>query len=555
MWKRNVLFLVLCLTGLVAVSAGLLRRERVEHPRHFWSQRYAEPDYRTVIDKVNGEFRAHWQNVGVEPAPRADDLMIARRLSLGLTGTIPSLEEIRKLEKVPPEDRVEWWVSRLLEDRRYSDYIAERLARAFVGTDNGPFLVYRRRRFVTWLSDRLFEDDPRYALRYDALVRKLLAEDGLWTDKPAVNFVTATLDPNNDNKPDPIRLAGRTSRAFLGLRIDCLQCHDDKLGHVSLGSPDHTRDGQQSDFHQLAAFFGSVENSPLGVREKEKTDGYKYKYLHAEQDDTIPPVVPYFPNLVEKNDSLRWQLAQWVTHKENKPFARAVVNRFWALMFGRPLVQPIDDIPLFGPFPPALETLSEDFVQHNYDLRRLIRVIAATEVFQRDSRADFPIEKRHEAAWAAFPLSRLRPEQVAGGVIQAASVTTIDASSHIISQLTKFGETNNFVERYGDMGEDEFTDRGGTITQRLLMMNGELVKERTREHPILNASTRIAALSPDVPTAVDTAYLTVLTRRPTAKERECFVHQISDAPKGQRNEELEDLFWSLLNSTEFSWNH
>ena len=551
MWKRNVLFVALCLTGLIAVSAGLLRRERVEHPRHFWPQRYAEPDYRAVIDAVNGEFRASWQKAGVEPAPRADDLLIARRLSLGLTGTIPSLEEIRKLEKVPPEDRVEWWVSRLLEDRRYSDYIAERLARAFVGTDNGPFLVFRRRRFVAWISDRLFEGD----LPYDALVRKLLAEDGLWTDKPEVNFVTASLDQNNDNKPDPIRLAGRTTRAFLGLRIDCLQCHDDKLGHVSLGEPGHTRDGQQSDFHQLAAFFGKVENSALGVRENKAAKGYNYKYLHGEKDETIPPVVPYFPELLDKHDSLRGQLAQWVTHKENKPFARAVVNRFWALMLGRPLVQPIDDIPLFGPFPPALETLAADFVQHDYDLRRLIRVMAATEVFQRDSRADFPIEKRHEEAWAVFPLSRLRPEQVAGGVIQAASVTTIDASSHIIAQLTKYGETNNFVERYGDMGEDEFTDRGGTITQRLLMMNGELVKERTKENPILNASTRIASFSPDVPTAVDTAYLTILTRRPSPKERECFARQISDAPQRERNSDLEDLFWTLLNSTEFSWNH
>ena len=85
-----------------------------------------------------------------------------------------------------------------------------------------------------------------------------------------------------------------------------------------------------------------------------------------------------------------------------------MVNRIWALLFGRPLVEPIDNIPLEGPYPPGLEMLADDFVAHGYDCQRLIRVIAATDVFQRDSRADFEINLlEHEEAWAAFPLTRL----------------------------------------------------------------------------------------------------------------------------------------------------
>ena len=90
------------------------------------------------------------------------------------------------------------------------------------------------------------------------MVHDLVAAEGLWTDKPEVNFLTATFD-SNDSQPDPVRLAARTSRAFLGLRIDCLQCHSDFLGNVSLGDVDDPREGLQSDFHQLAAFFTSTE--------------------------------------------------------------------------------------------------------------------------------------------------------------------------------------------------------------------------------------------------------------------------------------------------------
>ena len=480
-------------------------------------------------------------------AARANHLTLTRRLGLGLMGTVPSLEEIRAIEELPEDQRIEWWLSRILEDRRYADYVAERLARAFVGTENGPFLVYRRRRFVSWLSDRLYENMP-----YDELVRQLISDAGIWTDSPAVNFVTVTLDQNNDNQPDPIRLAGRTTRAFLGMRIDCLQCHDDALGTIALGSPDSPREGLQSDFHQLAAFYSEASSSLLGISDGDGV--YRYKYLHGDEDALVEPVPPFSSDFFQREGTRREQLARWVTHPENRPFARAIVNRIWALMFGKPLVDPIDDIPLHGSFPPGLETLADDLVQHNFDLRRLIRLIAGTGVFQRDSRAEFEVTARHEAKWAVFPLTRLRPDQVAGSIIQAASLKTIDANSHIIAQIQRFGQQNDFVRRYGDTGEDEFDVHSGTITQRLLMMNGELVKERIKEDLLANATTRISTLAPTNQQAVETAYLAVLGRRPSDREREHFSKRMSE-PDAVTEKIVEDLYWVLINSTEFSWNH
>ncbi|HZN33101.1 MAG TPA: DUF1553 domain-containing protein, partial [Pirellulaceae bacterium] len=384
-------------------------------------------------------------------------------------------------------------------------------------------------------------------------VRRLISEEGIWTGKPATNFITATANPGQENQPDPIRLAGRTARAFLGMRIDCLQCHDDKLGNILVGSPGNIHDGTQADFHQLAAFFGATRISLVGVQEADQQ--YKTKYLKADAEEVVPAKVPFAREIFDGHGGRREQLARWVTHRENKPFARATVNRVWALLFGRPLVEPIDDIPLVGQYPPGMQLLADDFVAHKYDLQRLIRLIAASEAFRRDSRADFEITEKHERAWAAFPLSRLRPEQVAGSLIQASSLTTLNGDAHILLQLAKFGQTREFVERYGDLGEDEFVGRGSTIPQRLLLMNGQLVKERTQPNPLVSGSTRIAALGGSPQKQVEAAYLTVLTRRPTSDELAHFTRRLADREGRNQPEALEDLYWALVNSTEFTWNH
>ncbi len=545
MLARNCLFLAVCLFGAGLVGNLLLRRDRVPQPK---PPRFDQEAFTASIQRLNAEFERSWQDKGLEKSPRADDLTIARRLSLALTGTVPSLEEIRALEAVPPADRVAWWTNHLLEDRRFADYWAERLARIYVGSEQGNIILFRRRRFSIWLADQLANNTA-----YDALVRELLADEGIWTGKPATNFVTATANPASANQPDPVRLAGRTARAFLGMRIDCLQCHDDKLGNVEVGSENDLHSGTQANFHELAAFFGSTELKLVGVTEGSKP--YKIKYLYADNETIVPPKVPFDQALFDGHGTRRSQLARWVTHPKNKPFARATVNRIWALVFGKPLVEPIDDIPLVGPYPAGLQLLADDFVEHGYDLQRLIRLIAASDVFQRDSRGDFEITEAHEKALAVFPLSRLRPEQISGSLIQAASLKTINGQAHVLMRLAMYDQNRKFVERYGDLGEDEFTDRGSTIPQRLLMMNGNLVKDRTQPNPLVSGSTRIATLTGRPQKQVEASYLAILTRRPTTEETQHFAQRLKDREERNRAQAMEDLYWTLVNSTEFSWNH
>jgi hypothetical protein len=532
---RNLLFVGLVGGGLFAVGYNLMPPRAPKPVTTYDASAYSDGKFRATIDRVDESFRQQWAAAGLQPAQPAPDLLVARRLALALVGAVPSLEEIRQLETLPADQRLPWWLDHLLQDPRFADYFAERLARTYVGTENGPFILYRRHRFVSWLEEQLAQNRP-----YDQIVRDLIADEGLWTDRPATNFVSVTSQQDKQNQPDPVRLAGRVTRAFLGLRLDCAQCHNHPFA-----------EWKKADFEGLSAFFGQTHVGFTGVYDA--PGEYVVEDRKTQEKRTVEARVPFAPELLPDHGTRRQQLAAWVTHPKNPYFARAAVNRVWALLFSRPLVDPVDNLQTNDPIPAALQILADDFTDQKYDLRRLVRVIASSEAFRLDSALNGGDEDAAEKAWAIFPLTRLRPEQVAGGVLQAASVSTNDADSNILFRLARYGQENEFVKRYGDSGEDEFDGRTGTIPQRLLMMNGALVDDKIKQSPF-NASTRVAWMAPDDPKAVETAYLAVLTRRPTPAEAEHFEAALANHDR-TRAQRLEDLFWALINSTEFSWNH
>jgi hypothetical protein len=532
------------------LNRGLQGRARLENRQSFTpAPAQIDDELSAVVAAVNQEFQVDWQNRGYTPAPEADWWTVCRRVSLAMIGCGLSVEELRLLEALPEELRVNSLVERLLADERFHDYWAERWARTYVSNEEGPFLVYRRRKFVHWLSEQLQSNRP-----YDQVVRELLEAKGFMTDQPAVNFVTLTTQGGvEEGQPDPIKLAARTSRAVLGTRIDCLQCHDDFLDEVQLGDPSQPRSGTQQDFHRLAAFFATARiNGLQGIRD-EQDRKYEYKFLHEDETVVVEPQVPFLPQLLSSEGSPRRRLAAWATHRENLPAMRAAVGRVWALLFGKPITHAVDDIPLQGHLPPGLNCLAEDFAEHGFNLQRLVRIITRLRTFRLDSRSPQGITSDQEQAWGAFPLVPLRPEQVAGSIVQACRLTTLDRNTAAVLQLQAFGEQNDFVKRHGDTGEDEFKQDAVTITQRLLVMNGELVDERTRDNFILNASTHIAMFSPEPKDAVNTTFLAVFNRLPREAELTRFTNLVTEAPTVKSG--IEDLYWVLLNSTEFAWNH
>lgn len=541
MWAKNTLFVAIVLGAALALRASLFPLSTAERKIAFDATPTAKPDFRVTVAKVDRAFREEWAAKGLQHAAPAPDLAVARRLSLSLTGSVPSLEDIRQFEAQPAETRVEGWANHLLQDRRCADYFAERLSRAYVGTEDGPLIAYRKRKFIAWLSDEFLKNRP-----YSEVVQQMIAAQGLNTDTPAVNFVAATYDEAK-KAPDPEKLAIRVTRAFLGLRIDCAQCHDHFLEPA----------WKQTHFQSLAAFFGRTQHKVTNVADANNGE-YSFEDRVNGGTHEIAPAVPFLPELLPAYGTRRERLATWVTDPQNVYFARATVNRMWAMMFGRPLTRRVEVQTLAEmsdeKIPPALRILADDFAAHGHDLRRLILLIASTEAFKLDSAAEFEIRDEHEDAWAVFPLSRLRPEQVIGNVIQAASVKTINQQSHIFVRLARYFNERDFVKRYGDVDDDEFARASGTIPQRLLMMNGDLVDGKAKEE-LLNASSQIAMFAPDDRAAVETAYLTVLTRRPTSKESDHFAAKLAGTKGDARKRHLADLYWVLFNSTELSFNH
>lgn len=532
----------LIVAGLLTVLVlGAARSPRLPVPSIPASDQLA--DTRVTVDAVSDFLQARWRDAAVAPAETADDLTVLRRLSLALHGTLPSLEEIRRFESDVEQSRIERWTWQLLNDRRFADYFSVRLARSLIGAEGGQFILFRRDRFTQWLADNIQQNRP---LR--DLVREMIASQGLWTGVPATNYVTQAVA---DGNLDPNKLAGRTVRAFLGQRIDCAQCHNHPFAHW-----------KQNEFEGLAACFGQVKIAVTGV-EDDASKKWEVEDRKTLDKHAVAPAVPFGSEWWPDTGTTRERLAAWVTHPDNRRFERAMANRVWGLVFGRPWMSPIDDLPdppsAESP-PDLLDLLGRDFREHGYDLKRLVYLVTASPPFRLSSR--HPAFETGEQAelvesqWAAFPLVRLRPEQMIGAMVQAGAIKTIDQNSHLITRVLKFFRQNDFVRDYGDLGEQEMEDRSGTIPQALLRMNGRFAREVGDANP-MSAAGRIAGAAPTEAAAIETAYLCCLSRRPTAEETE-FFGTPADSKKPSPNNRaqlMEDLFWTLFNSPEFCWNH
>jgi hypothetical protein len=458
----------------------------------------------------------------------APELTVLRRLSLALHGTVPSLAQIREFEAHSAPDRLERWTVRLLADPRYSNYMAERWARAFVGTDQGTPFLFRRDRLVAWLADALMAGVPM-----DRIVRDLIGSQGLWTDRPATNFVTAA---TVEGKIDPFKLAGRSVRAFLGQRMDCAQCHDHPFASW-----------KQHQFEAVAAFFGSTRIGLLGLRD----DGGTLEVTDQKSRRRIQPAYPFLPELGPRTGTARQRFAVWVTARENRRFARAVANRLWGLLFGRALVEPVDDIPDPPAVPDPLDLLANELVAHHYDLGHLIRVITALAPFRAES---LPPGGKTVSEWSSFPVVRLRPEQLIGALIQTSNLGTVDQTAAFLKRVVRFLRQEDFVRQFGDPGEAELSTRPGTIPQRFMLLNSKVVRELSAAN-VLNAAGRISSMAVSPEELVELCYLVCLTRRPVPQELAVILPQLRGIKKRERNERTEDIFWALINTTEFSWGH
>lgn len=558
-----------------------------------------------LTSRIDAALAEHYAARRLTPGPAVDDLTLARRLWLDLLGTIPSLQELRKIEALPREGRRARLIDQALSDPRFNEQLAVRLSRIAVGHDARPDdLIYRQRRLIVWLTAQVARNRP-----WDQLVREMLTAEGLSTDTPAVNFTYSQAS-------DPSKLAARSARAFLGVRIDCAQCHDHPF----------TR-WKQSDFEGIAAWFARVDSDVSGIKERpagelefllpvegaqmlggamrtgkpadhpeSKTESKSQaewdEKAKDEQDEesaegaakpvrakfgqpvrahpkqhkdlprrTVAPAVPFgHAYLPTDAASRRHAFAAWVTHRKNPYFAQAFVNRMFQWVMGQGLVEPLDALDTDKPRLPKLMTLlAEDFVAHGYDIRRTVRALVSSRLYRLTSAAPAGADE-HEAveAFTVAPLKPLRGDQLAAALFQASSFRTHDRTRALILRFARWAGMNEFTQRHAD-DLDRETPEEETLLQRLHLLNGRHVSEITKDGELFAPTTRLPLLSSSEAMAIEGAFLMTLTRRPTEEERTHFVTLLEEAQgeQGKRGEArtkvMTDLFWALINTTEFAW--
>jgi hypothetical protein len=497
--------------------------------------RAAAADPRALADRIDKHLDARLAAAGVKPAPPADDAEFLRRAYLDLTGRIPAPRDVHDFLADPDPDKRAKLVDELLDTPRYASHNAA-VWRALLlpeAAADGQARVFQPG-FEAWLRLKFRSNTP-----YDAFVRELLTAP-ISADPNAPDPVMR--DPARPNplafyavkEAKPENLAAATARVFLGIQIECAQCHDHPFAKWS-----------RDQFWQTAAFFAGVERHGDGVfdpvsdarRRELAVPNAKRTVAAAFLDGTDPAWA--------KDASPRAVLAGWVTAKGNPFFARAGANRVWAHLFGRGIVDPPDDFHDGNPpsHPELLDELARAFAAADFDLKSLTRAVCRTKAYQRTSARPAPTPD-DARLFARMAVKGLTGEQLFDSLALATGYRDSPGRASARGAfLTQFART-------GRPAEPETS-----ITQALTLMNGKLVNRLTT----LDGSPTLLAVceTPGMTTAdrIEALYVAALSRKPTAAERERMTAFVATAGTGQQSERLADVFWVLLNAAEFRLNH
>jgi hypothetical protein len=515
---------VLCLF----VTGGLLRADRAESPVGPTGPRGADAPALTAL--IDQHLAARWAAAGVQPAPRSEDAEFIRRLYLDLAGRIPSIIEVRDfLDDLRPDKR-RLWAERLLVEDSYAHHFANVWRAWLLPRSDNQQLSYLVPGFEKWLRQRLKENAG-----YDRLVRELLTPAPDNRTEPAVSaFYEA-----NERKAE--NLAASTSRLFLGINLECAQCHNHPFAAWT-----------RTQFWEYAAFFVGASPIERVINRREITiPGTKTTVTARFPDGTaLPGKVGLGPSTAA--------LADWMTAAGNPYFARTAVNRVWGYFFGIGLIEP--DADAGGQNPPGqpelLDALARAFAAHGYDLKFLIRAITASRAYQLTS-AHPPGEAGTDEArlFARMAVRGLSPEQLFDSLAEATEFRELSSpEARVPGDPRDRSPRGEFLARFG--GQDRRTDIETTVLQALLLMNGRFVADATSLERSKTLATIADAGSIDMARRVETLYLVALARKPRAEELARLVRYAnSGGPSGDPKKALGDIFWALLNSGEFMLNH
>lgn len=488
-------------------------------------------------------------------AKPADDETFLRRVSLDLTGELPTLNQMTAYALDPAKDKRAKVVNQLLADEKF-------------GQNWGRYwrdvIMYRR-------------TEDRAMIAIPALEEYLKDElnKGTSWDKIATGLITATGNVQENGRTAILmaqdgmaeEVASEVSRIFLGIQIQCAQCHD------------HPTDKwKRQQFHELASFFPRIairrvddggkrsfevvsvnraRPAGAGGMRKGSTEHYMPDLNDPSAKGTLTQP-KFFVNQQTLAPGLsdverRETLAKWLTSPENPWFAKAFVNRLWSEMVGEGFYEPVDDM---GPerqasAPKTIDLLSREFASSSYDVKWLFRTITATEAYQRASRSRRNIE---ETPFTASCPQRLRADQLYDAILSALGIAepaaTRGAAGAGAGPYARLGgPRQQFAQAFGYDPSDPREEVQGGIPQALVMMNSSLINNAINASNSRSVLGKLLADTKDNEQAVAELYLRCLAREPSKSEKKAAMEHINSVKS--RNEAFEDLLWALMNSTEF----
>ncbi len=511
---------------------------------------FAAASRRNFIDE---ESLAKLQALRVPPSGRCDDATFLRRAYLDTIGTLPTADEARIFLADRAADKRDRLADALLSRPEFVDYWTYKWADVLLisGQRLRPKALEA---YYQWVHKNVAENK-----RWDQFVREIVTATGSTYENGAANFYALHQDPED--------MAETVAQGFMGLSINCAKCHNHPLEKWT-----------NDQYYAFANLFSRVRAKGWGG-DYRSGDGLRIVYSDTQGELIQPsrgapqPPCPLDgqPLAFESPEDRRLAVADWLTNPKNPYFTRAIVNRVWANFFGTGLVEAVDDLRLTNPASneELLAAAARFLVERKYDLKELMRAILQSETYQRASET-VAENKADERFYSHYYPRRLKAEVLLDAIAQVTNVPTDfraatpdsrkpGAAIPAIKRALKLPDSyvdSYFLEAFGKPDrlitcECERSSEP-SMTQVLHLYNGETVNKKLAAKG--SAAERATAESDDGK-IVEELYLAALSRLPTAEERESLVAELTAARSEDRRAVIEDLYWSVLTSREFLFNH
>jgi hypothetical protein len=474
------------------------------------------------------------RQLNIVPSPPASDHEFLRRVYLDVIGTLPTADEARSFLSDPRDDKRARLVDGLLKRPEFADYWALkwsdllRVNRLELGHKQA--LHYYR-----WIHESFARNRP-----LDRFAAELLTAEGPLSEAPAGHFFKVVKQPNE--------MASTVSQVFLGMRIECAQCHHHPYDRWS-----------QTDYFGMQAFFTQVafKKSPreemlIASANRNTTHPRSGKVIYAHALGTeMPEASP--------EGDRRQLLARWMTAADNPWFAHNLANRAWAHFMGRGLVEPVDDFRLTNPpsNPQLLDALAKHLVENRFDFHALIRAITSSQTYQRSCGVN-ETNKEDEQNFSRFPFKPLDAEVLLDAICQVTGTTEkfdgVPSGSRAI-QLWDSEVPHDFLKLFGRPLRttpcqcERVTEPN--VAQVLHALNSPRIQNKLSHAD--GTISRLAIRLTDENQLIERLYLTYFSRYPSDDERHAVTTYLDQHQ--DRRQATEDVAWSMLNSLEFLFNH